>query len=361
MAAPALGGTTCRSRQSGQGMVEFVAAAIPVLLLGLGSIEAIHWYFVRQAVSAALVEAARHAIAEHAHPDVLDQAFTQALLPLHAAPTRAEGLSRIERGMARREHATRLPAWHIRIRSPAHATFRDFAAQDKQLPHRRVHRVIDNDYLQEQHEARLAQGWHQGQGPSSGQTTLDANTLVLHLTWLHEPLLPGIKQLLKQVAPRDSRYGALAMARGGYLPIHREVAMIMQSHAVEWPMPRHGRISRNGHVADLESTFDHGIATNDHADTESGVPAKTDVTIRASEHQCMGLWCLPAYESRQKSGVGGNSSGQSKTIDQRWTPPGQAEESSHGASESAAHRDGAGDTDAPSPPAAPEDCPACCI
>ena len=107
----------------GQGMVEFLAAAIPVLLLGLGSIEAIHWYFVRQAVSSALVEAARHAIAEHAHPDVLDQAFTHGLLPMHAGTTSAQSMARLQRNMARRERSTGLAAWRIRIVSPAHATF----------------------------------------------------------------------------------------------------------------------------------------------------------------------------------------------------------------------------------------------
>ncbi|NLC36668.1 MAG: hypothetical protein GX772_09560, partial [Alcaligenaceae bacterium] len=39
------------ARQCGQGAVEFLLAAVPVLLLGLASIEAAHWYFARQAVS----------------------------------------------------------------------------------------------------------------------------------------------------------------------------------------------------------------------------------------------------------------------------------------------------------------------
>src|SRR5690606_9196031 len=37
--------------QPGQGAVEFLLAAVPVLLLGLGCIEAVHWHFARQAVS----------------------------------------------------------------------------------------------------------------------------------------------------------------------------------------------------------------------------------------------------------------------------------------------------------------------
>jgi len=232
------------TRQLGQGAVEFLAAAAPLLLLALGSIEFIHWYFVRQAISLALVQAGRAAITQHANPAVLDSAFTSALLPLHAGPTPAVSQARLARAIYRREAATGLPAWQIRIISPSVASFADFASTNPELggggrP------AIDNDYLQEQHLSRLAQGWPQGRGPQSGQTTLEANTLQLKLTWLHEPLLPGMKQLLKQLAPADTRYGSRAMASAGFLPIHRQVALVMQSHAVNWDTPAHGRVVRN--------------------------------------------------------------------------------------------------------------------
>ncbi|NYT23025.1 pilus assembly protein [Alcaligenaceae bacterium] len=231
-------------RAGGQGAVEFLLAAVPVLLLGLGSIEAVHWYFVRQAVSHALVQAARSAITQHAHPDVLDHAFAEALLPLHAAPSSDESRARLQRKLARRTLATGLPAWRIHILSPAPETFDDFASDSAELPRPGSQPVIDNDYLHEQHQARLARGWPEGRGPRSGQDTFQANTLALHLIWLHEPLLPGVRNLLRQLAPADERYGSLAMARGGYLPIHREVALVMQSHPVLWDMPGHGRIIR---------------------------------------------------------------------------------------------------------------------
>ncbi len=228
----------------GQGSVEFLVAAAPLLLLGLGCIEAIHWHFTRQAVSLALSQAAREGIARHADPVVVDQAFMQALLPLHAAPTATQSRARLERNMRRRTESTGLPAWRIVIRSPSEATFRDFASRDPDLPRHDGLAVFDNDYLPEQHQKRLAQGWAHGRGPISGQTTLEANVLILQLTWLHEPLLPGVRQLLRQLAPADSRYGSLAMARGGYLPIRREVAFVMQSHPIAWPMPAHGRVMR---------------------------------------------------------------------------------------------------------------------
>lgn len=242
-------------RQRGQGSVEFLLAAVPVLMLALAAIEATHWYFIRQAVSQALAQAARAAITQHAHPAVLDQAFTHALLPMHAAPTRAASMQRIQRNMATRETSSGLPAWRIRILSPSRASFTDFASANPDLPRHGSRAVIDTDYLHEQHLARSGRGRPDGRGPLSGQTILQANTLVLELTWLHEPLLPGVRGLLRAVAPVDTRYGSLAMARAGYLPIRRQVAMVMQSHPVEWEMPPHGRVVRSLVPNDAEPPY----------------------------------------------------------------------------------------------------------
>lgn len=257
--------------QRGQGTVEFLLAAVPVLVLALSSIEAVHWYFARQAVSLALSQAARAAITQHADPVVLDQAFTKALLPFYVAPSAAVTRARLQRAMERRTHATDLPAWQIRILSPSTATFQDFAASRPGLPGD-GRPVIDNDYLAEQHQARLAEGLHEGRGLQSGQTTLEANTLELDLTWLHEPLLPVTRVLLKGLAPADTRFGSLAMARGGYLPLRRQMAMVMQSHAVAWAMPAHGRVVR-AHAAQAEEPAfftEPGLAPWEHGKKPDG-------------------------------------------------------------------------------------------
>src|SRR5690606_11895236 len=160
-------------RQLGQGSVEFLLAAVPVLMLALVAIEATHWYFIRQAVSQALAQAARSAITQHAHPAVLDQAFTHALLPMHAAAPRSPSMQRIQRNMARREVSSGLPAWRIRILSPSRASFADFASANPDLPRHGSRAVIDTDYLHEQHLARSARGRRDGRGPFSGQTILE--------------------------------------------------------------------------------------------------------------------------------------------------------------------------------------------
>src|SRR5690606_15374925 len=146
--------------------------------------------------------------------------------------------------MARRETDTGLPAWRIEILSPSAASFEDFASDNPELPPA-PYPVIDNDYLDVQHEAYLQQGWPEGRGKASGQSILEANSLRLRLTWLHEPLLPGMKLLMRQLAPSDSRYGSRAMALGGYLPIQRHLVLMMQSHAIAWEMPAHGRVARS--------------------------------------------------------------------------------------------------------------------
>lgn len=360
-------------RQHGQGAVEFLLAAVPVLLIGLGSIEAIHWYFARQAVSLALAQAARAAITQHAHPQVLDQAFMQALLPLHAGPTPAASQARLRNAMARREHATGLPAWRIRIVSPSAATFSDFASHDPDLP---LHGqpVIDNDYLHERHQARLSQGWQHGRGPLSGQTTLEANTLVLHLTWLHAPLLPGVSQLVKQLAPPDTRYGSQAMARAGYLPMNRQLSFVMQSHPIAWQMPAHGRVVRL--ASPRQESRWQGAAPAHEPAAPAGQPPSYEeppaptadaggagpaITPRPggndSPHACTGLWCLDFVFGGTPQGDG----------DAAPASPGEAEdptgpnagpdvETENGGS----YLDAGTDADWPPESAEPDDCPGCC-
>lgn len=363
-APPSTSAANCR-RQGGQGAVEFLLAAAPVLLLGLSSIEAIHWYFVRQAVSLALTQAGRAAITQHADPAVLDTAFAEALLPLHAGPTPAASRARLEKAIARREHTTGLPAWRIRIVSPSTASFADFASSNPDLG-RASHPIIDNDYLHEQHQARLAQGWLHGRGPQSGQTTLEANTLVLHLTWLHEPLLPGMRQLLRQLAPPDTRYGSQAMSIGGYLPLHRQVALVMQSHPIEWQMPANGRIVRlsgSGTAPPYSDERENITAAPGQPDTgqtapaagQPGAPSNAIVPPPAGPAEysgpgaegpaqappCTGLWCLSGFGYALGAG----------------TQPATGTDADSGPGPDNGYRDG---ESGPEPPAGPDDCPGCC-
>src|SRR3546814_2801513 len=57
-----------RYGQAGASLIEFSVVAVPILLLGLGSVDIASWFFTRQAVSLALLEAGRAGIVSHAHP-----------------------------------------------------------------------------------------------------------------------------------------------------------------------------------------------------------------------------------------------------------------------------------------------------
>jgi hypothetical protein len=317
--------------QTGQGATEFLLAAVPVLLVGLGSIEALHWYFVRQALSLALEQAARSAIVHHADPARLDAAFSEALLGLYAGASPHDSQRRLKHAIEKRERALSLPAWRLRILSPSLASFSDFRSTDPELA-RDHYDVIDNDHLDLQHASALGQGWRDGKGPASGQTILEANTLMLHLTWLHEPLLPGVRQLLKQIAPADARYGATAMARGGYLPIQRQLSLVMQSHPVSWPMPSHGRVHRiaDSGAADERQEMQRLAATGalpwdttaplppvgndpDHPASGNG-PGNPYVGPQGTV--CTGLWCLAPW----RGGNPGPADTRGPGTD-NWAPP----------------------------------------
>lgn len=75
-------GYSAACRQRGAGLAGFAVVVMPVLLLGLGSVEIAHWFFTRQAVSLALLEAGRAAVTSHNHPQRIIGAFERTLEPV---------------------------------------------------------------------------------------------------------------------------------------------------------------------------------------------------------------------------------------------------------------------------------------
>jgi hypothetical protein len=233
-----------RRAQTGASLVEFSIVAIPILLLGLGSIEIAQWFFYKQAISLALVEAGRAAIVDHAHPLTIESAFEDAMLPVFVSVTRPLSRQRLQHALDERLDKTRAPPWRIEILSPSRAAFHDFAAPTLAIAQQTGLPAINNAYLAEQDAAKQAQGWPLGIGPQSKHGIWYANTLVLRLTWLHEPMLPVAKGLIRLLGDQHGSYGEQAMARGGYLPLTQEVALVMQSHPVYWPLSGSGKVVR---------------------------------------------------------------------------------------------------------------------
>ncbi|SHI28061.1 hypothetical protein SAMN04488135_11915 [Pollutimonas bauzanensis] len=222
-------------------MVELSVAAIPLLLLGLGSIEAAQWFFAKQAASLALLEAGRAAITAHARPEVIETAFEQALTPLFAAGQGGGARQRLARALEQRSQATGAAPWRIEVLSPPAQAFLDFSDPTLAIARATGLAAINNNYLAEQ-DQRLREGPGGGLGAQSGLSILQANTLVLRLTYLHEPVLPGMKGLMRLLGAGGGSYGRQAMARGGYLPVMQEIALVMQSHPVNWPLPAAGKV-----------------------------------------------------------------------------------------------------------------------
>ncbi|PLC53798.1 hypothetical protein CR155_10120 [Pollutimonas nitritireducens] len=279
-------------RQAGTSLIEFFVAAIPILLIGMGSIEISQWFFKRQALSLALLEAGRAAITAHASPRIIESAFEKALLPLFStgAPSTESGsgatrssatrssatrsgatrsqydaVQRLEQALAERRLLTGAAPWRIEILSPTRLAFLDFSDPALPIAQETGLHAINNNYLAEQSQHAMAQGWAAARGPESGQDILQANTLVLRLTYLHEPILPGIKGLMRLLGSQGGSYGQNAMARGGYLPIVQDMALVMQSHPVDWPSLSNGKVVK-------------------HQMAPSGLPTAME--------DCRGLWCM---------------------------------------------------------------------
>jgi hypothetical protein len=265
-------------------MVDFSIIAAPLLLVGLGAIELASWFYVRQAASLALLEAGRAAITAHGNPDAIVVGLERALLPLYPAAGGRTAQQRLQDALTERAMRIQAAPWQIQILSPTPAAFHDFAdpqltaAQPGRLP------TINNHYQQEQHQGHRAEGRPEGAGLRSGMSIFQANTIVLRLTWLHEPLIPGMKALIRMLAPEQGSYNQLAMARGGYLPIKRDIALIMQSHPVDWPARPDLKVVR----ADV-----------------APMPAWR------SNEPCTGLWCqkaLPGAHDAQNGPIQGQDS-----------------------------------------------------
>lgn len=225
--------------QRGTGMAGFLLAAMPVLTLGLGGVEAAHWSGLRQTLSLALMEAARAGATHQARPQTIAQAFEHGLRMAYPDPRAAA------RALRERQAALGAP-WRIRIARPGPKAFLDHADPDLRGPRAYPGQpLIRNDYQARQHTRRLAQGWPEGRGPRSGLSIHEANTLVLELWWPHRPLIPGLGAIVRALAPLADEPTQSRLMAAGYLPFRRRVAVAMQSHPAAWPDLADGRVTRS--------------------------------------------------------------------------------------------------------------------
>lgn len=221
------------SRQRGSSAVEFTLVAIPILLVGLGVIEVSRWFFIKQAISLALLEAGRAGITDHARPASIEIAFERGLLPLFPPTAQHTSRQQLQKALAARQAASGAVPWQIQVVGPNPAVFSDFASSDLKLAIAPGRAVINNNYQAEQYQRHVRQGWPNGRGPLSGATIFEANHLVLHLTYMHEPLVPGMRGLLRLISGASTGYRQQALS-SGHLPLQQTLRLSMQSHPVDW-------------------------------------------------------------------------------------------------------------------------------
>lgn len=158
------------SKQGGASALEASLAVVPVLLVCLLGVEFVHAHQVKQLASLALQEAGRVASVTGANHNQVNRAFAQALAPRFATAGRAASASdRQDATLARYQSTYALPLWQLKLTDA-----KGLSAQP--------------------HAFRAVQ---------------------LDLIYLHEPLQPWLRQILKQSTRwlSASRNGLIVQAR----------------------------------------------------------------------------------------------------------------------------------------------------
>lgn len=160
--------------QRGASSLENAVAIMVFLLLALAAFESAHWLLLRQALNTALLDTARIAATQQAHPQIINEAFAATI--------------------------DKLPAFA-------------FKATDKEQTHWHIEKITTAKNIRHDYQALQYQ---------QGNTQIfDDNTLHLRLHYLHKPLTPLVRAAIYAYAQ-------------GYVPIVTDVKVVMQSDQSIW-------------------------------------------------------------------------------------------------------------------------------
>ena len=251
--------------QHGSAVIEFLVAAVPVLLLGLGATETARWYIHKQHVRYALIEAQRVASVTHAKPEHMIEAFEEALNPLFAPSGRYDSIAaRRDAYLSTVALKTAMPSWRMVITSPTPAHFKDFKQQGLNVEGANGLATINNNYQLEQHQEK-------GLGVHSQQSIYEANILSIDLVYAYKPLVPGVANLMRSLSSSSDSKLKQSYYEAGYLPLLLSSHIGMQSHPVQWPTQINSKVLWQDQVI---------------------VSDKTNTTGSVDYHDiCAGLWC----------------------------------------------------------------------
>lgn len=273
--------------QRGSAIIEFLLAALPILLLGLGATETARWYIHKQHIRFALHEAQRVASVTHAEPGQLINAFEEALKPLFApAGLYKSTEARRDAYLDSVSKKTAMPPWRISITSPTSKHFKDFQQHDLAIAQSSGLAAINNNYQFEQHQEKAL-------GLQSQETIYQANIFSVTLIYPYKPLVPGVNTLMKQLSHTSRSTLKQSYYSNGYLPLEITAHIAMQSHPVQWPNKVTSKIIYHEQI------------------TESDKALANPTPFPESNNLCAGLWCADTSSERANQTIKGDISSSS--------------------------------------------------
>lgn len=179
------------SKQRGAAIIENTIAMLVFLLLALATYESAHWLLLRQALNTALLDSARIGATQHAHPQIIHEAFSVAF--------------------------KNWPAFAFNS-DPAY-----WSIEQKQLAPVATDQQIQHNYQALQYLA-------------GNHTVFAANTLHLRLHYLHQPSSAMIRQAIRLAAVLSKNSLYYTAYQKGLVPIVTDVQVSMQSdHQIKQP------------------------------------------------------------------------------------------------------------------------------
>jgi hypothetical protein len=155
------------SSARGNTLIEWVLAALPLLMLATVTYELTEWHTTRQRLALISQRAVDAASLSGAHPKTLKK---------HLSAARGQTFK-----------------WPIQacVVDPISALMQDF--QDRHLTLDATPRIRYNHIAQQQRDAQ-ARGWAAGRGPASGKTISEANRLNVVVLAHYTPALPWVRR-----------------------------------------------------------------------------------------------------------------------------------------------------------------------
>lgn len=185
--------------QRGATSLENTVIIVIFLLLAVAAYESAHWLLLRQTLNTALLDTARIAATQQAHKQIINEAFTNAL--------------------------QKLPAFRLQL----------------QAPRWKIEKLNMSTLLPSETSAHVQHDYQALQYKQGNTQVFAANTLHLRLHYLHEPVTPVVRQVIRSLLSFSSGPYQNAYAQG-YVPITTEVQVAMQSDHKAWTNPSTGFI-----------------------------------------------------------------------------------------------------------------------